>query len=60
MSYAASFIVPSHTKVCCKSCGFEENLFDDRQIKVIKNRNVAIIFDDRQINMYNKGEGESF
>ena len=38
----------------------KRNLFDDRQIKVIKNRNIAIIFDDRQINMYNKGEGESF
>ena len=36
MFYAASFIVPSHTKVCCKSCGFERNKLDDRQIKVIK------------------------
>jgi hypothetical protein len=52
--------VPSHTKACCKSYGFERNKFDDRQIKVIKNRNLSILFDERQINVYNKGEDESF
>ena len=35
-------------------------IFDDRQIKVIKNRNLSILFDERQINIYNEGEDESF
>ena len=27
---------------------------------MIKKRNLSILFDERQINMYNKGEDESF